>query len=1168
MEFVDHTGHIFSLPEWNSYPTGYEYEIGDYVFWLESQSTKHKLSINNFYILPIRIILESENSEVEISIKESDHFRLLGSSYIQSLIEKNKNVFEEIDIDDNMFKTTLTSNDLVNISNVEIEGKENTCCMSTFYIIGFSQEEGSWMTNILIHEKTDTHNIYCPITVGGEFYMEIGELIANGHNMGIWLPKDILNSFYDMDVKNYVYDEAMMSLKLKELLLNYMHIKGECGNYESAKDSLKWFGYGDLISIRQLLQTDNQFLGQYVHDNFDVNSDNLWTWKNFRRSSAYSIWMNINKYMENEDKYNFNEELVGEGKPLTEDLFSKYVYETYDEEDIKFWKPFYNWKLDDMYIKMAMLEYYWKKYFLPIAFTLSSATMKQYCWMNDVKYIVKTSVSNTEVPTWIADNLTKVKFPSEDIIYLYNQKAYFDECYNEYTNSEVLGKTTDIETLYINDVCARIPIEFVSDKEETYYNVILILSREGTQIYSSSFNFYQDKLSSYKNFILIPKSLVRKYKKSYWINKKYRLSINCNGNWYYYDFQLKVPEFQLKVGTLQYKYFNYIEEKMLLPGDEGYQDPNDIDTSEMTEEEIANLNKMTYQKSLFTQIKSITDDSVNFNSYMYCPSLTEVNDVNFFDRLKYIIDYAELDSNSNSNKINISTNNGSTISVRNYCEYLASKCYIYGFGLEKTQKEYKKGNSVVPMFRFNNGIKLSDIKDYKLKRFDVEVLFDVDTNNDYYAKRTYNITELENINQPIIVNDLQSYNKINDKELIARKNELGIGSHLKYKMNGEIDWEATDTTWKKFYIDEHIRHKASMVVRFVTTGEIELPNGRIYKFGGYRKDGTPKVFKDIPIKIWSKSDTTVCTMECHCPWAKECKFREDNSASSGYDEPAKDDYIDESMKNEIMSDNIKTGLDMLISSFQQNIITTNNKKYLNRVHIYDIYLNKMNRKKANRLGLNISNITRLKYNSKIFNSEWDIKGFKQPQELVEMYRMFFNNDGTCKLDINDDYFIYDFYLMHDNANWFAVFISQSTEDSAIDNSQYNIDDEIKWKPENGTEFTLKRYRSSDRFLMNRMIVDYSYPKNHFNQDDLIFATIDNVKFPFILDKTTKWSVKNLSLLNKNKPSITSNSNAMILSLYDEASKNVSGYYNIDVRYSIEGNVDHQQKKHTKIFIEK
>lgn len=1159
MEFVDKTGHIFSLPEWNSYTTGYEYEIGDYVFWLESQTTKHKLSVSNIYILPIRMILKSENSNVEISIKDSDHFRLLSSSYIQTMIESNKNVFEELDIDDDMFKMKLTNDDLVSISGIEIEGSETACCMSTFYIVGFSQEEGSWMTNILIHESNDITDTYCPITVGGEFYMETSELIVNGHNMGIWLPKDILNALYETDVKSYVHDEAILSLKLKELLLNYMHIKGECGNYESAKDSLRWFGYGDLISIRQLLQTDNQFLSQYVHDNFDVNSDNLWTWQKFRRSSAYTIWMDINKYIEAEDKYKFDEELVGEGKPFVEDLFSKYVYETYDEKDIKFWKPYYNWKLDDMYIKMAMIEYYWKKYFLPISFTLSSVTMKQHCWSNDIKYIVKASVSNTEFPTWIGDYSTKVKFQTENILYLYNQKAYFDECYNEYSDCERLGKTTNTDILYINDVCARIPIEFIGTNEESYFNVTLVLSREGNKIYSSTFNFCQTNSSSYKNFILIPKSLVRKYNKSYWINKNYRLSINCNGNWYYYDFMLKVPEFQLKVGTLQYKYFNYTEEKMLQPGEEGYQDIDSIDTSEMTDEEIANINKITYQKSLFTQLNSITDDSLNFNSYMYCPSLTEINDVNFFDKLKYVVDYAEMDSNSSS---------GSTMSIKSYCEYLASKCYIYGIGLEKTQNEYKKGNVVVPMFRFNNGIKLSNIKGYKLKRFDVDVLFDVDVNNEYYAKRTYNISELENIQQPIVVNDLKSYNKIDDQELIFRKNELGIGSHLKYKANGEIDWNATDIIWRKFYIDEHIRHKTSMVIRFVTTGEIELANGRTYSFGGYRKDGTPRIFKDIPIKIWSKSDTAICTMECHCPWSEECKFKEGNSASSGYNKPNKDDLIDEMMKNEIISSNIKAGLDSLISSFQQNVITTNNKKYLNRVHIYDIYLNKMNRKRASKLGLNVSSISKLKYNSKIFDTIWDanLKTFKQPKELIEMYRMFFNDDGSCKLNISNSYFIYDFYLMHDETNWFVVLISQSTEDSTTDNTQYDMDDTIKWSPENDVEFTLKRYRSSDKFLMNRMLVDYNYPKNHFEKDDLIISTIDNVRFPFILDKTTKWSVKNLSLSNRNKPELTSNTNSMILSLYGDSSRNVSGYYDIDVRYSVDGIVDHQQKKHIRIFV--
>ena len=241
------------------------------------------------------------------------------------------------------------------------------------------------------------------------------------------------------------------------------------------------------------------------------------------------------------------------------------------------------------------------------------------------------------------------------------------------------------------------------------------------------------------------------------------------------------------------------------------------------------------------------------------------------------------------------------------------------------------------------------------------------------------------------------------------------------------------------------------------------------------------------------------------------------------------------------------------------------------MHIYDLYLYKMNDvKKRKRLGLNISKISKLKYDSKIYDTKWySPNHWEQPSELVELYRMFFNDDGTEKFTIGDDNtFNYDFYLMHDDTNWFAVLISQDTEDKLIGDMDLDPHDKIEYCPDDETKIVMKKYRSSDTFLINRMVLEEKYPVNHFKEDDLIFATVDNVKFPFILDKTTKWSVKNLSLINKNKPSITSNSNAMILSLYDEASKNVSGYYNIDVRYSIEGNVDHQQKKHTRILIEK
>ena len=1166
MEFIDHTGHIYSLKDWQNEPIGYEYEIGNYVDWFTSDTTSHKLSIDRYYIKPVRIIVNSNDHisvKLKNDIKDDTHFWLLSSRYIQDCIENNNNIFDPLNIEESEFCNELYTYDLTVIDNVEVEGRESTVSVATFYVVTLSQEETTWLTNILIeiYNYDNDSSIWCPYTIGAEFHMEDSELIINGKNMGINIPKDMMKSIYFTDVKSDNIDEEEYSHKLKELLLNYMHIKGECGNYESAKDSLDWFGYGNHITIRGLNQTDNQFLEQYIQDNFDTLSDNLWSWQHFRKASAYSIWMDIDRYTEVLDKQYWTEELIGEGKPISENLFDKMVYDKFDEQDIKFWRPYYNWRLEDMYIKMSMVEYYWKKYFLPIMTTISSS-MKQHCWMNDIKYIVSPSIHVTETPTWIGSTNTSVRFQGSDIVYIYNQESYFDECYNEFSNSETLGKTTENPTIYINDICAKVPIWFLSNEDEDFFDVTLVLTKEGKKIYSSSFSFFQRKDDvAYKNFVMIPKSLVKSFNMTYWIDKKYRLSVNCNGNWYYYDFMLKAPEFQLKVGTLEYKYFNYTEVKELKPGEEGYRDPNDPEFDGLTESEKANINLYTTEKSLFSQVKSIEDDSVNFNSYMYLPGLAEVNDIRFFDKLKYMIDNASSD-NSDSD-----SNNASTNTMNNFCNYIASKCYIYNLGVKNSQVVYKKGNSVIPIFMFNNGLDIPDNQGYSLSKFYVDVLFDVDSNNEYYAKIRLNLNDLSTTKPNECVN-LHEYT-ISNNDLIMMKKDIGLGDPA-YNKQGNIDWDATSDKWKLFYIDEHLRHKSTVTIRLATTGEIKLPNGRTYEFGGYTLSGVPRIYQDIAIPIWNPNSDSVCNMECNCPWKSECKFRGDN-LKTDYDSTPRLDEVDMNMKQEITSENVKKSIDSLINSMRQTVSTSNNKKYLNRMHIYDLYLYKMNDvEKRKRLGLNISKISKLKYNSKIYDTKWySPNHWEQPSELVELYRMFFNDDGTEKFTIGDDNtFNYDFYLMHDDTNWFAVLISQDTEDKLIGDMDLDPHDKIEYCPDDETKIVMKKYRSSDAFLINRMVLEEKYPVNHFKEDDLIFATIDNVKFPFILDKTTKWSVKNLSLLNKNKPSIISNSNAMILSLYDEASKNVSGYYNIDVRYSIEGNVDHQQKKHTRILIEK
>ena len=52
MEFIDHTGHIFSLPDYSQFPVGYEYSENPYVFWL-SDNYSSQLSVDCFYIKPI-----------------------------------------------------------------------------------------------------------------------------------------------------------------------------------------------------------------------------------------------------------------------------------------------------------------------------------------------------------------------------------------------------------------------------------------------------------------------------------------------------------------------------------------------------------------------------------------------------------------------------------------------------------------------------------------------------------------------------------------------------------------------------------------------------------------------------------------------------------------------------------------------------------------------------------------------------------------------------------------------------------------------------------------------------------------------------------------------------------------------------------------------------------
>ena len=638
MEFVDNTGHIFSLPSYNEKPIGYEYEEYSYVFWIDSNNTS-KLSVNNFYSKPIYALYELNKDfdiedleddynsvlDIEIYTNNSNIFKLISSRDLQKSISKEDfkltdyvdlNMLNDTDEKYSFLKTRLTNEDLYCVKTTEVKTVQNDTgsveinyLMIPIYPIACAKEAGTWITNLMIHIHNNSNNTdeWCYISVGGEFIDEYEELIINGRNMGISLPKDILKSVYAESLYNDEYNEALFNEKMKEYMLNYMNIKGNIGNFKSAIDSLKWFGYGDRISISKLLRTDNEFKQQYILDYFDISNDILESFKTFVATAFISLMIMINKETDKRYPFNFHDDennwddltlasiqpgtnigksfFYGENRPKMLSLLDYYqkikignhdMPIDNDDEKYWYWKPYFDFSFNELGVKIICLAYYYKKYFLPIHLNIHSTSLGYRVFANNLKLTNTLHIIKNE-PSIVLNDKNEVKFKGNGIHYFTKQIHYIDEYFNEFE----LGTNNideDIrEWYYLNDTCVNIPVQFINNEfNKGYFNCVLLLQKSSNNetLYESHFNFYQCENKTYRNFIIYPKkiniisiedNIETKYFE-YWINNDFAIKLLVNNKWYEYDFKLKIHNPTLDFGTLKYRYYfndrNYLFSKI------------------------------------------------------------------------------------------------------------------------------------------------------------------------------------------------------------------------------------------------------------------------------------------------------------------------------------------------------------------------------------------------------------------------------------------------------------------------------------------------------------------------------------------------------------------------------------------------------------------------------
>lgn len=618
MEFIDHTGHIFTQKSYNDYPVGYEFETLPYIFWLNNQYTQN-LSIDNYYMLPIRPLVEnSRNGEIKVvSIKcNSNIFKLVASKRIQ----EQQSLTIELKEDSSDFKSELVIDDILQV-------KDDEFTMLPFYVIGNSNEEGTFTTTILISIYYDNDvQMHCPITVGGVWVDEIEQLQINASNMGVNLPKDIIRAIYQSSLVNNKLDTALYNDKVKEYLINYMSIKGECGNTNSVMNSLKWFGYGDKITLDKLIRTDNVLYNQYVHDNLSLNNDIIKGFENFVNTSLFTLVIKENEDIDNVP-FNFDEDFYGENNPQTQSLFDKLIESRYDEKDIVFYRPYYEFTLQEMFLKLSCLKYYYQKYFLPMHVGIYSASIqhKEYC--NDIKFTIKPFNKICSNLVILNDADVNVKFPEDNNIYFYSQNHYIDELYNEFTDYEYLGNNTDMSIYYTDDICFSIPMTITGDD---YYRCKLFIKRSDNQlVYESSFNFAQNESHGYKSLVILPK-LINKYADiNYWMKYTYTLYVCVNDKWFEFPFTLNIPELNITFGTLEYKY-EYEKVRQIQDAKTFYE------ILKITTENLKNLStdEIDIMRNFIREEDSYID--VTFNAFMYLPSLINVDNIKFTNN---VIDY-------------------------------------------------------------------------------------------------------------------------------------------------------------------------------------------------------------------------------------------------------------------------------------------------------------------------------------------------------------------------------------------------------------------------------------------------------------------------------------------------------------------------------------------------
>lgn len=354
-----------------------------YIFWFPDGQSTHLI-----YSMRIGLVLDKKSyTTIRIDL-DSPVFSLISTSSIDAAPKEHLNDVAYINLD--QLKTTSISLKPTNLYTIGTRQY-----MYVFSIICTSTSIGQYTDEFTVTLDSEVSTF----TVGADFYDEDESLLINLANQGQEIPESVCKALYSTDVHEDYNDNIVLNRKWKELLLNSWDTFVCKGSYKSLINCLKWFEYGDNISMSEywkFVVAGKQFLSESNLSSVLTNKyrDSL---SNFAKTTYIGIHGLLDEKVYDDETGNLE-------------------YDDDWDKNPKLRKAVYDWASSDMTLKLSMLGNFYATYFMPIHLDLIQATMEDVVYAPAAKSLCSGSISREDYSYDLNTFVCSVKDGDEFII--------------------------------------------------------------------------------------------------------------------------------------------------------------------------------------------------------------------------------------------------------------------------------------------------------------------------------------------------------------------------------------------------------------------------------------------------------------------------------------------------------------------------------------------------------------------------------------------------------------------------------------------------------------------------------------------------------------------------------------------------------------------------------